>query len=433
MSKFYQISNEKGRFVFSGYTGFILESNDELEAFIGNKCSCPDDLDEETAAIVYGEESEFDNKELDLRIGALTVFVTNSCNLGCSYCYHSQNDLKLGKPMDIDSLLESIAYIEKQIGFKSEVGIAFFGGEPLLDFDFIDTACEKLREIGKKMDCTFKFALTTNGTILSEEVKKILIKNDINVTVSIDGFQDLHDTYRVFKSNGGGSYNLAIDNAASIAKIVPTTIRVTLPLQKKYMDLIELHDNMAKIGAKGFQITVVNSDDIACDVDEAFIRESVTRFAEYALDKFKNEEIISLYNLLNPLKEIHRGIKSREFPCQAGGNYLALSTQGELFLCHRFVGVDKFKIADTKSTEFKDSRAQFLKRHHVDKRADNKCKECLVSRFCGGDCYHHGYLSCDDTNQISDMQCAWRKEFMIAALNIYTSLSEDERYFLNNI
>ena len=74
--------------------------------------------------------------------------------------------------------------------------MTFFGGETLLNFnsDAISVLYAKTQaaEVGKTVD----FSLTTNATLLTEEIVDFLAENRIGVTVSIDGDKELHDRMR---------------------------------------------------------------------------------------------------------------------------------------------------------------------------------------------------------------------------------------------
>ncbi len=75
------------------------------------------------------------------------------------------------------------------------LNISFYGGEPLLNFSFINNVVEYLNEINI-FDC-LRFSITTNGTLLHHYVE-YLVDNNFKVDISLDG--NKHDNrYRVDK------------------------------------------------------------------------------------------------------------------------------------------------------------------------------------------------------------------------------------------
>ena len=62
--------------------------------------------------------------------------------------------------------------------------ITFFGGEPLLCWDSIILPLIKYcKETGRK----FKYDITTNGILLTEEKLKIMKDNNFDILLSMDG------------------------------------------------------------------------------------------------------------------------------------------------------------------------------------------------------------------------------------------------------
>ena len=88
--------------------------------------------------------------------------------------------------------------------------VTFFGGETLLNFSAaadnrVDYAKRKAAEAGKRVD----FSLTTNATLLTEDIVDFLAEHRVGVTVSIDGDRELNDHMRVFH-DGRGSYDVIV-------------------------------------------------------------------------------------------------------------------------------------------------------------------------------------------------------------------------------
>ena len=126
---------------------------------------------------------------------SLSMIVTDSCNLDCSYCYEKKSERKKGV-MNISVAKEVITYYTDRDDGFDKVSIEFFGGEPLLAFSLIKEIVEWFfsRSWKKKVF----FALVTNGTILTEEMKEWFLKHKKHMTVSftIDGCKKAHDINR---------------------------------------------------------------------------------------------------------------------------------------------------------------------------------------------------------------------------------------------
>ncbi|MCP6646113.1 4Fe-4S cluster-binding domain-containing protein, partial [Klebsiella pneumoniae] len=84
---------------------------------------------------------------------------------------------------------------------RDRVNVVFFGGEPLSNMRLIKAvtayAEERCREEGKQVD----FSLTTNATLLTEEIADWFNEHSFGISISMDGPQAVHDLRR--KTIGG--------------------------------------------------------------------------------------------------------------------------------------------------------------------------------------------------------------------------------------
>jgi len=165
-------------------------------------------------------------KELILRSGLqeLILEVTQKCNLRCKYCVYSESYPGVRgynpKDMDKDTALKAIdVYFSllkegKAYNPYREPSIAFYGGEPLLNFELIKTCITHVME--NYTDFNPYFVMTTNSTLLSEEVVAYLSQYNFEIVLSIDGPREEHDRNRVFPG-GTGSFDTIMENVKSLA------------------------------------------------------------------------------------------------------------------------------------------------------------------------------------------------------------------------
>jgi uncharacterized protein len=101
---------------------------------------------------------------------------------------------------------------------SKEINISFYGGEPLLNFKLIKQCVEYVRRLQDKREITF--TITTNGTLLKNEIIDYLAQNKIGLAISLDGPKEVHDRYRIFP-DGRGSFDLIMKNVSKIKKRAP--------------------------------------------------------------------------------------------------------------------------------------------------------------------------------------------------------------------
>jgi uncharacterized protein len=154
----------------------------------------------------------------------LTLELTHRCNLNCEYCCFGKHYVRY-RSHSTETMPKEIA--EQAIRYhldKPESGrsITFYGGEPLLEFlllkHLVLYAEQYCCSIGKEPP---RFALTTNGTLLTDEVCQFFVEHRFSVLVSLDGCQESHDQYRVFRHNGLGTFDIVRKNMLRFAELYP--------------------------------------------------------------------------------------------------------------------------------------------------------------------------------------------------------------------
>lgn len=129
-------------------------------------------------------------------VNSYTISVTEQCNLRCSYCCYSGNypehrrhsSLRLSKEK-ISSIINFISCHTRGV----EVTVDFYGGESLLELDWIKTFVDMANKISAKR---WNFEISTNGLLLGREVTDWLANHNFKIFVSVDGIEDSHDKCR---------------------------------------------------------------------------------------------------------------------------------------------------------------------------------------------------------------------------------------------
>lgn len=176
--------------------------------------------------IVEYEKRQYPLGEFWKSAGALLILgLTERCNLNCEYCCYSGKfegqRVHSDKVMDMAVARQAIRqFLEGEQVIDGIYPISFYGGEPLLTFYHLEEcvrfAVEEAGCLGKKL----RFAVTTNGTLLSDEVCDFLVEHDFLTIISLDGPRQMHDRYRVFP-DGRGSFDLVWKNLRRFVERYP--------------------------------------------------------------------------------------------------------------------------------------------------------------------------------------------------------------------
>lgn len=167
-------------------------------------------------------ETEFLKYHSKNRIEGIILQLTQNCNLRCSYCAYSGgyiNRVHNNKRMSMETAIEGIDFLLRNSKDCEEINIAFYGGEPLLEFNLIKDCIEYVKNNVEGR--LVRYNLTTNGTLLTDEVVRYFEENAISVMVSLDGPADIHDRNRRFTDSNDGSFDIIVNNLKRIQSEYP--------------------------------------------------------------------------------------------------------------------------------------------------------------------------------------------------------------------
>ncbi|MCQ2790248.1 MAG: radical SAM protein, partial [bacterium] len=151
-------------------------------------------------------------------LNSLVLLISESCNFACTYCYGSYGTKT--RKMCFETAMNAIDLALK-LGIRD---IVFFGGEPLTNFEVIKKAVDYIEK--KDLD-SVELRITTNGSLVTEEIAKYFYDHHFLVSVSMDGDEDSHNSTRVFP-NGKPTYSSVIKGIELLKKYkVLTLLEIT--------------------------------------------------------------------------------------------------------------------------------------------------------------------------------------------------------------
>ena len=195
---------EAFRLLEEKYRGKGLTKEDAADIFA--------DIEElESAGKLFTEDiykdHKYDMKQRNTVIKALCLLVAHTCNLGCEYCFASQGKFQGASGlMSYETGKRALDFLVENSGFRRNLEVDFFGGEPLLNFEVCKQLVAYARSIEKEKKKNFRFTLTTNGVGITDEVIEWANKECHNVVLSLDGRKEVNDRFRVDRK-GRGSYD----------------------------------------------------------------------------------------------------------------------------------------------------------------------------------------------------------------------------------
>lgn len=326
--------------------------------------------------IEVDEEKIFNWDEPNYNIETVKIHVSNDCNMRCKYCYaHGGN---YGTSRGIMSFQTAQIIANKiQKHFPNIKNISFFGGEPLLAIEAIEVFCKVFTK--KNVD----FMLQTNGTILNDEIEKIIKKYNIIVTVSIDGPKQIHDMNRI-DMNGKPTYDKICThvkrlNSKNIA-VQAIQATYTKPSAKIYTK-----EEISKILNKEFGISYISVCDVQTEIEYLKLQNTQLDWYEIDVEKnfeeiLKNEYIVS--NIVNTILDAIFTKSYFNYFCYAGLNQVSIGIDGKLWPCQLFVNDKNYEMGNIIESNF-DNYISVIKKIECLKKSNIKiCNACLARFWC---------------------------------------------------
>lgn len=296
------------------------------------------------------------------------IHVTNECNLRCKHCYARKGDKRIMKE-DFFELINNLENLGTTM-------IHLSGGELLTHPEIF----EIIRYIKKK---DFYLEITTNGTLLNEEIFKKLKELNLNkIVISFDGATpETHDYIR-----GEGNFKISLENLdLGLEMGIPMAVNYTV---MKY--------NYSEIE---YAIEFFLKKDLEFLNFRRFIK---TGFGKNFDQSISKEEYLKLFILINKVRkedkrvalggEPHRivmdpelrekALKYGDGGCSAGKYFLSIDPNGDITPC----GFIPIKVGSIYEDNLKDvwENSQILNKLRDRGNLTGSCKNCLNKNICGG-------------------------------------------------
>ncbi|MGN2368810.1 Cys-rich peptide radical SAM maturase CcpM [Clostridium cagae] len=338
---------------------------------------------------------------LENNVKLLTLQITQQCNFRCEYCVYSGDYLNRNhsnKKMSISTALKGIDFLINHSKNNNTINIAFYGGEPLLEFDFIKECIEyaEKKADGKKVT----FSMTTNGSLLTDKIVEFLYKYGVALTISLDGPKEIHDIHRKFNITKNGSFDNVINNINNIRKKFPEYLNnihfnAVIDTQNNFSCIDEFFLNHEGIKDISLTTSIISSNqrESRIEIGEDFrikTEYELFRIYYYLLRKknskncsrimMKNyNELLELSKRLSPQKMLSEKVH-HSGPCVPGAQRLFINADGYFYPCEKVSETSELMQIGHVDTGFNVSKARKIL--NIGKVSENACKNCWAIRFC---------------------------------------------------
>ena len=314
------------------------------------------------------------------------VSLSKDCNLQCKYCFMSATKNK--------GFLMSKSTAEKVVDFIFQspsklIEIHFTGGEPFLNFEVMKFIVERAKELNKKKNKKLIFSLTTNLTILNNEIISFLKENNFHITVSIDGPKEIHNKFRAF-------FDLTYNNIKKLKKeglnlgFLPVITKESLKKWKEIIDFFVFDLEFYLVHWKYLYPSGYAKEnwDLVGYKAEEFV-DSWKKVINYMLKL--NEEGIPVKErwatilLKKILKKEESNMTCLMNPCGGVSLQLSYDWDGKIYTCDEGKGIEELCLGDVFNDDYKSIRKKpiAIELVSLSSNLDYSCKDCAFNPWCG--------------------------------------------------
>jgi uncharacterized protein len=322
----------------------------------------------------------------DVPLLSLDPDLSGACNLACRYCAEAASQPSRRQM--------SAAVFERLWNFLAGSAppelprsLRFGSGEPLLGLERLKQLHELMSQEQEVSGAPLpQVSVATNGILVDDYVADWLAATGWRIKVSIDGPRSIHDRYRVGRG-GEGTYDKVAAAIRRLLERCPERVSVAAVLCHG-TDPAEVFEAIAGLGVRRIEFVPVAHHDRRLWPSLADLhayREFIRDYAA-ALVRDGAEPHPMLVRFEECVRRV-MGCGNQAVPCGAGRNFFGVSSDGGLYPCFRFVGVEGYRLGDL-ATGPDPSRVAWFRsgpgRPYQDRR---RCSRCWAAPLCGGPCF----------------------------------------------
>jgi uncharacterized protein len=366
---------------------------------------------------------------------SLVLNVTDDCNFGCLYCYQDQQRRPRARNRAMTPRIaqQAIDFLMEHSAPARNVTLVFFGGEPFLNLPLLSFAAEYGRSRAAAQGKEVSFSVTTNGSLLEDDAIRFVSENDVTVTVSIDGDEEVHDRHRRFR-DGTPSYQAILPKIRRLLEAPrrrPVVARVTA--LRGAEDLPLIIDHLLDLGFSEAGVAPVTTADPRYQMGDEDMGRLLEEFEalsrRFTADAMRGA-LFGFSNLIDLLVALHEG-EVKNHPCGAGLGLFSVDPDGRLYPCQRLTGDESLCMGDVHGRMDWTKVGQFRKDSEIGRL--EPCTNCWARVLCAGGCHHEALVRQGAPTRPNLHYCEWIKSWITMGLETYCRIALKRPGYLDQL
>lgn len=386
--EFYLFTSDNGRSMALFKNGRTLFFDSDITKFIlAKESGVSKELDRKLRRVGMIDDVEIS----DIMPAFFMIDFTTRCNMNCYYCLRNFEDE--GYIISDDALKEIVDWISDYcIDNKIEhIFVQPWGGEPLLAVDKIINMRNQFIE--RRVNTTI--SVQTNGLLLDEPMAQRLRDNNINIGISIDGCETIHNKHR--KDMGGNDTFERVNNAIKVAQNVCDSDIGTITVNSKFSleYLSESIESMVKsLGLHTIKFNLMHPNSECFDMNSAITNDEIEQYINDIFSKIiaLNEEgyRITDSNIRDKIMNVLIGGSGdicHSRGCMGGRRFVTIAQNGDIYPCE-LVGNENVKIGNIHSGKKLQKMIEdsIINNEYFNEKREEQCEDCPWHVYCKGGC-----------------------------------------------
>jgi uncharacterized protein len=341
------------------------------------------------------------------QISAIALDISGRCNLACRYCAESATQPRR-HAMQEETLFAAWRFLLPDGILRHRSSIRLGSGEPLLGLPILRRLADLVAQSqSTQSEYQLDVFLTTNGTLIDDEILKWLVTTGWQVKVSLDGPETIQDRWRVTQK-GKGTYSIVAPVVANMAQRIPERLSVTAVLCRN-ADPGMIFTHLQNLGVRKVEfVPVVHQDPdvLPSENDLEQYEHFLTVYAHKLLEAGSTQSLPILVRFENIIRRV-MGYDLKRVPCGAGRSFLGIGPDGDFYPCFRFIGVDNFRIGNLITGVSQDFSRAFQTGPGRSYEQRYACCDCWAAPLCGGPCFACAEMFGPGNGEPNPLHCAY--------------------------
>jgi len=211
-----------------------------------------------------------------------------------------------------------------------------------------------------------------------------------------------------------------VENSIPLLNKTPVLVRATASDHN-----VDILKSIQSIRSLGFDRMSYELDDgISKEGFESHLNNTKELLSWY-IDRIKNKDYFDFRNITRVVAQILLRLRSKSH-CNAGIGYMAVSAEGDLYICHRFIGeknLSRGNVLTMPSSYLEQTITEFdrcFKNGPGDRHKE--CMNCAFQFLCGGICLYQAYIKTGELFSIAKSSCRFKRHLFDQGLKFICAL-----------